>query len=105
MFDSKPFASGLIGSARLRNLRTGHSHEDVDQLFGRLATFVARHARVAASPADFRDIIQHWLDDKLDRPHEPLRRAILMDQCRDWILIVTFSTRFSLSPRILQVQL
>ena len=78
--------SGVIGGARLRNLRSGHSHEDLDQIFGRLASYIARSARTAASPREFQQIIQTWLDTKLDRPHEPFRQCILMDQCRDWML-------------------
>ena len=77
---------GVIGGARLRQLRSGHSHEDIDQLFGRLCSYIARHARTAATPREFCVHIQRWLDEKLDRPHELLRECVLMDQCRDWKL-------------------
>ena len=77
---------GVIAGARMRHLRTGHSHEDVDQLFGVLAAYIARHGRSANSPKEFCQHIQMWLATKLDRPHEPLRKCVLMDQCRDWIL-------------------
>lgn len=77
---------GVIAGARLRNLRTGHSHEDVDQLFGVLAAYIARHGRSANCPKEFCHHIQMWLTTKLDRPHEPLRKCVLMEQCRDWIL-------------------
>lgn len=72
--------------ARMRQLRSGHSHEDIDQLFGRLASYIARSARTASSPIAFRSIINTWLHSKLDRPHEPDRECVLMDQCRDWTL-------------------
>lgn len=78
--------SGVVRSARLRNLRTGHSHEDVDQMFGRLASFISRHGRNATGPPEFRDLIQQWLSQKLDRPHEAGRYAVLLDQFRDWCL-------------------
>ena len=76
----------MIKSARLRMLRSGHSHEDVDQCFGRLASYMSRHAKTATGPHQFRDIIQEWMDSKLDRPYETERHAVLLDQCRDWLL-------------------
>lgn len=78
--------SGLIRGARMCQLRTGHSHEDVDQIFGQLASHLSRKARRASGPHDFRDIIQHWLDHVLVRPHERERVAVVLDQCRDWKL-------------------
>ncbi len=78
--------SGVIHAARLRNLRSGHSHEDVDQLFGRLAAYISRKAKSATGPHQFREIIQSWMDSKLDRPYELERHAVMLDQCRDWIL-------------------
>lgn len=89
LFDlSWTLKSGVIDAARLRQLRSGHSHEDVDQVFGRLAAYVARHARTAIGPPEFCRHIQTWLDEKLDRPHEEFRECIQMDQCRDWMLVV-----------------
>ena len=77
--------SGIVRGAQLRMLRSGHSHEDVDQVFGSLASFLSRKARRATGPHEFRQIIQHWLDHELKRPHEPRRFAVMMDQVRDWI--------------------
>ena len=77
---------GVVYAARLRHLRSGHSHEDIDQIFGRLAAHMSKHARHATGPHDFRSIIQDWLDSKLDRPHELGRHAVILDQCRDWKL-------------------
>ena len=47
---------------------------------------LARGRGSAISPKEFCQHIQMWLATKLDRPHEPLRKCVLMDQCRDWIL-------------------
>lgn len=72
----------------MRQLRSGHSHEDIDQLFGQLASHLNKKARRANGPHDFRDIIQHWLDNVLIRPHESEKLAVVLDQCRDWTLVV-----------------
>ena len=66
-------------------LRSGHSHEDIDQAFGSLALWLARKARHAATPDDFQTIIQDWAR-QLDRPHEKERVVVKLDQCRDWLL-------------------
>ena len=73
-------------ATRLRHLRSGHSHEDVDQVFGLLASHMAMRARNATGPPEFQGIIQDFLDNRLSRPHEPERHAVLLDQCRDWSL-------------------
>lgn len=79
-------ANNIVPKISLKTLRTGHSHEDIDQIFGRLASHMVKHARHASGPHDFRTIIQSWLDSKLDRPHELGRHAVILDQCRDWKL-------------------
>ena len=78
--------SGVIRCARLRMLRSGHSHEDVDQMFGRLSSFLNRRARRATGPHQFKEIIQDWLDNHLDRPYERNRYAVMVDLIRDWTL-------------------
>ena len=77
------FRSGILREATMSSLRTGHSHEDVDQVFGRLAAFMVPHT--AQSPRDFVDIIQSFLQ-QADFPFEPPahRRAFKIDQTRDW---------------------
>lgn len=75
----------MLREATISCLRTGHSHEDVDQAFGRLAQFVAQNAKKAETPNDFVNIINAWLQ-QADFPHEPPSRryALKMDQSRDW---------------------
>ncbi|CAK9000170.1 unnamed protein product [Durusdinium trenchii] len=50
----------LIASGCLLQLRTGHSHEDVDQIFGSLALWIVRHARHIENPAQFTDAIYNF---------------------------------------------
>ena len=89
--------SGIVRAARLQFLRSGHSHEDIDQVFGRLAAHIARRARRATGPHEFRDIIQNWLSNDLCRPYEPKRIAVVLDQVRDWHLASQCSC-FSFAP-------
>ncbi|CAK9099273.1 FO synthase subunit 1 [Durusdinium trenchii] len=78
---------GIIHAARLRNLRSGHSHEDVDQAFGLLASHLAKRARKAVGPPEFRTIIQDWLDG-VTRVHEKgiAERNVIDEKTRDQIL-------------------
>ena len=69
----------------LRNLRSGHSHEDVDQFFGSLATYMVKHARHCETAGDVLQVVQAFLD-QVPRPYEPLRRAFKVDAVRDWCL-------------------
>ena len=73
----------------LHNLRSGHSHDDVDQLFGTLAIWLLKHGREAEDPKDILKIVQAFLD-QLDRPFERLRKAYILDQARDWLLGIPF---------------
>ena len=77
--------SGLVRRASLRHLRTGHSHEDIDQCFGSLSKFMARFGRRCRHTGDFVAIIQQWLD-QLPRSFECGRYVEKLDQYRDWSL-------------------
>ena len=63
-------------------LRTGHSHEDIDQMFGSVAIKIARMKSVPTSEA-FLTAMTHVCAD-LDRPHEKGRHVFKVDQVRDW---------------------
>lgn len=76
--------SGILDGCALTHLRSGHSHEDIDQQFGHLSKFLLRHGRRAEVPADFQKLIQNFLDTR-DRTFEKEGYAILLDQTRDWI--------------------
>ena len=79
-------ANGIVGQSALSSLRTGHSHEDIDQLFGQLAKYLVTKVRTADTPADFKAAIEHWMGNSLHRPHEPERHCVYLDQCRNWLL-------------------
>lgn len=76
---------GLIAGGALACLRSGHSHEDVDQCFGSLAAHIARKGRYARHTNDFVNLIRQWLHS-LKRPYEVDRYCIKLDQIRDWKL-------------------
>lgn len=78
---------GLVRSATLSSLRSGHSHEDIDQHFGRLAKYIVKWGGFVETPQDFRDVIQKWLSEG-NFPFEPgaCRKCVLVDQTRDWRL-------------------
>ena len=63
-------------------LRTGHSHEDIDQLFGQIAQKVARLKSVPSSEV-FMDHLRQ-ICNELDRKHEAGRFVFKLDQVRDW---------------------
>ena len=73
-----------MGAATLRHLRSGHSHEDVDQVFGSLALHIVRHARYCETPSDFAVAISQFCDG-LHRPFERERAVVPFDAHRNWI--------------------
>ncbi|CAK9089209.1 unnamed protein product [Durusdinium trenchii] len=73
----------IVASATLASLRTGHSHEDVDQCFGSLGKFVVRHARTVETPQQFADVVQKFCHGAA-RPYEKERLVFILDQHRDW---------------------
>ena len=75
----------MIGSGRLSFLRTGHSHEDIDQLFGRVASFIKLKVRTALTSSDFVHALEEFTR-QLDRPFEPQRFVVKLDSIRDWCL-------------------
>ncbi len=74
---------GLIAGGALACLRSGHSHEDVDQLFGNLSYFMARKGRYARHTGDFVVLIRQWLNE-LKRPFEKDKFCVKLDELRDW---------------------
>ncbi len=74
---------GLIAGGALACLRSGHSHEDIDQCFGNLSFFMARKGRYARHTGDFVVLIRQWLND-LKRPYEKDKYCVKLDELRDW---------------------
>lgn len=84
-FLSSLVSAGVLKGATLAHLRSGHSHEDLDQIFGSLALYLVKHSRQAETPSDFIEIIQRFADGA-QRPFEKLRCVVHLDQHRDWCL-------------------
>ena len=76
-------SDNLIKDGGLSFLRTGHSHEDIDQVFGQCADFVRRKLPTALSSADLQAGLNIFLE-KLDRPFEPDRCCYKLDDARQW---------------------
>ena len=75
---------GNVGGMSIRCLRCGHSHEDVDQCFGRLARHLSK-LRKAECPEDFQRSISQFAN-AMHRPHESSRYTVIMNETRDWNL-------------------
>lgn len=74
-----------------RFLRCGHSREDVDQCFGRLARHLSK-TRLAQTPDDMLQVIADCATS-MHRPHESKRYVVKMDQSRDWCLACAYSVK------------
>ena len=75
----------IISAGRLSFLRSGHSHEDIDQLFGSVSSYFKNHVRTALTSHDFVIALQEFCR-QLNRPHEPRRFVVKLDRTRDWHL-------------------
>lgn len=63
-------------------LKSGHTHEDVDQWFGQLARFLLRHNRLQ-TPAEFVEVIQNFLSLQ-GQTTEVWAKSVKVDHVRDW---------------------
>ena len=81
-------SSGNVKSISMRLLRCGHSHEDVDQCFGRYAAHLSK-LKTAEVPEDFVAATEAFCA-KLQRPHEQNNYVVCMRQTRDWSLSFEF---------------
>ncbi len=76
--------TAVIGSSTVNFLRCGHTHEDVDQVFGELSKFVKKALHYAEVVDDFVKGINRFLQ-VLVRPYEKRFRLVLrMDRIRNW---------------------
>ena len=78
-------ATHRVKRAELRNLVTGHSHEDVDQFFSVVSSHLEQ-SKLLETPQDFVQALQALLRNQAVRPNEPERKVIKVDQVRDWSL-------------------
>lgn len=84
-YQLRHFDLGILQGCALTCLRSGRSHEDVDQLFGSLARFLVHRGDTAEEPADFQRLVQEFLDTEKG-PFEEGRYALLLEQTRPWQL-------------------
>ena len=80
-------SSSNVRSITFRFLRQGHSHEDVDQAFGRLSRHLSSKLQRANVPQDFVDSVDGFAK-AMYRPHEAGRYTVKLDRCRDWMLFL-----------------
>ncbi len=66
-FMASVVGSGRVAAMQANFLRKGHTHEDIDQLFGRLASWIVRHHTVQ-TPEQYVTVIQSFLDTLVERP-------------------------------------
>lgn len=74
-----------IRSADLCYLQSGHSHEDIDQVFSGLARYLDGQNELHV-PMDFLESLTRWVNTPGFRPHEPHKAVFMVDQTRDWWL-------------------
>lgn len=84
------WAASLVSDHRVKEinlsfLRSGHSHEDLDQCFGQAADWIRRRLHRAESSDEVVACLNDWLGH-VDRPHEAFRRCYKLDSTRDWYL-------------------
>lgn len=81
-----------VASMTHRYLRCGHTHEDIDQIFSRLARHL-RKVRDMQTPQDVCKVIEDFLQTA-HFPFEKDRCVVQMDSVRDWFLEDLFSSVF-----------
>lgn len=47
-----------------QGMRTGHSHEDIDEIFGRLSKFMVGHGHGSQTPDDFRRLVGQFFKEQ-----------------------------------------
>ena len=82
------YLSTLVCTKRLKNasmtfLQSGHSHEDIDAMYGHLAGHLER-CQDLPDPLAFRDAVADFLQKPGCRPHEPVKEVTKVDAVRDW---------------------
>lgn len=89
----------LVGLHRVRRvemrfLLSGHSHEDIDQVFSQISNLLEQHPELH-TPAAMVQCLERWLADQSVRPHERYRTVQMVDQFRDWSLAIFLVAIFS----------
>ncbi|CAK9005962.1 unnamed protein product [Durusdinium trenchii] len=87
-------SSRNIRSFVVQYLRSGHTHEDIDQTFGALSKHLLR-VRDLQSPSDVVNTIKDFLQ-KAKMAWETERHVVMMDSIRDWNGFLTEPVPFKL---------
>lgn len=74
-----------VHSAELRCLQKGHTHEDIDAVFAGIAAAIEAEQELHV-PDDFVKLLDKYMASA--RKHEPIKKVLLVDSCRDWRLAV-----------------
>lgn len=74
-----------LRGAELNFLSSGHSHEDIDQLFNLMACYIERHKELW-TPLAFRDCLREFFAQPSTRPNEPMRCVDMLTRYKDWSL-------------------
>ena len=80
-----------LGQCSLSFLSSGHSHEDIDGLFSVYSQWLDRKPEVH-TPHDFKTAYEEFLAKPDSRPHEPLKRVLIMSRFRDWSFSFTYGS-------------
>ncbi len=74
-----------LGSARLQSLQSGHSHEDIDQFFSLLGSFMSTKKELY-NPEHVLNELRTYLSNPAVRPREGMKNAYMVSSTRDWPL-------------------
>ena len=77
---------GSVRCARVSYLASGHSHEDIDQFFSLLGSFLSHDGGEMHTPSEFMSKLRQYLGNPSVRPLEKLREVVKIDQLREWHL-------------------
>lgn len=75
---------GLIRCARMHYCVSGHSHEDIDQYFSLLGSYLQTQSELH-DPEQFAEPLRRYLSNTSVRPLETMREVVQVDQVRDWL--------------------
>ena len=73
----------LLRCARMHYCVSGHSHEDIDQYFSLLGSYLQTQSELH-DPEQFAESMRKYLANSSVRPLEAMREVIQVDQCREW---------------------
>ena len=79
---------GKISGGQMSFLSSGHSHEDIDNMFNLLRAWIEANKEIH-TPQQFHRSFEKFFEDPNRRPDEPDRKILMMSTFRDWNLEYT----------------